>query len=84
LNPVERVGTLARARVPALLIHGDEDRVVPLKENPAAFAARYRAAGTEGAVRLIVVEGQGHNYWESFFRCQDLVDFVSARAKAGR
>jgi alpha-beta hydrolase superfamily lysophospholipase len=84
LNPIERVGILARAGVPALLIHGDEDRVVPLKENSAEFAVRYKAAGAEGAVRLIVAQGQGHNLWEGFFRCQELVDFVIARAQAGK
>ena len=47
-NPIERVGVLAKARVPALLIHGDEDRVVPLKANSAEFTARYRAEGAEG------------------------------------
>jgi pimeloyl-ACP methyl ester carboxylesterase len=30
VDPIERAGALAKARVPALLIHGDEDRVVPL------------------------------------------------------
>jgi 6-phosphogluconolactonase len=84
LNPIERVGILARARVPALLIHGDEDRVVPLKENSAELAARYKAAGAEGVVRLIVAKGEGHNYWEGFFRCQELVDFVIERAKDGK
>jgi alpha-beta hydrolase superfamily lysophospholipase len=84
LNPIERVGILAKARVPVLLIHGNEDRVVPLKENSAAFVARYKAEGAEGVVRLIVAKGQGHNYWEGFFRCRELVDFVVARAKAGR
>jgi 6-phosphogluconolactonase len=84
LSPIERVGTLAKARVPALLIHGDEDRVVPLKENSAEFTARYKAAGAERAVRLIVAKGQGHNYREGFFHCQELVDFVIARAKAGK
>ena len=83
-NPIERVGVLAKARVPALLIHGDEDKVVPLKENSAEFAARYKNVGAEGAVRLIVAKGQGHNYWEGFFRCQELVDFVIARARAGK
>jgi pimeloyl-ACP methyl ester carboxylesterase len=83
-NPIERVGVLAKARVPALLIHGDEDRVVPLKENSAAFAARYKAAGMEGSVKVIVAKGQGHNYWDGFFRCQELVDFVIARAQAGK
>src|SRR5205823_3065855 len=42
-NPIERVGVLAKARVPALLVHGDEDRVVPLKENSEEFVARYKA-----------------------------------------
>ncbi len=44
-NPIERVGVLAKHRVPAIFIHGDEDKVVPLKENSAEFVARYRAAG---------------------------------------
>src|SRR5262245_22912469 len=68
LNPIERVAVLAKARVPALFIHGDEDRVVPLKENSAEFAARYKAEGAAGAVKLIVAKGQGHNYWEGFLR----------------
>jgi 6-phosphogluconolactonase len=84
LNPIERVGVLAKARLPALLIHGDEDKVVPLKENSAEFAARYKAEGAEGAVKLIVAKGQGHNYWEGFFRCQELVDFAIAQALAGK
>lgn len=83
LNPIERVGVLAKARVPAFLIHGDDDKVVPLKENSAEFMTRYRAEGAEGAVKLIVAKGQGHNYWEGFFRCQDLVDFVITRARDG-
>jgi pimeloyl-ACP methyl ester carboxylesterase len=83
-NPIERVGILAKAHVPALLIHGDEDKVVPLKENSAEFVARYKALGVDGTVRLIVAKGQGHNFWEGFFRCQELVEFVIARAKAGR
>lgn len=82
-NPIERVGVLARARIPALFIHGDNDQVVPLKENSAEFVARYKAAGAEDAVTLIVAEGQGHNYWEGFFRCQELIDFAIARAKEG-
>jgi pimeloyl-ACP methyl ester carboxylesterase len=78
------VRILAKARVPALLLHGDEDRVVPLKANSAEFAARYRAEGAQGLVKLIVAKGQGHNYWEGFFRCRDLTDFVIARALAGK
>jgi 6-phosphogluconolactonase len=83
-NPIERVGVLVKARVPALLIHGDDDQVVPLKDNSAAFVARYQAQGAAGLVKLIVAKGQGHNYWEGFFRCQELVDFLVARARAGQ
>jgi len=82
-NPIERVAVLAKAKVPALFIHGDEDKVVPLKENSAEFVARYKGAEATEAVTLIVAKGQGHNFWEGFFHCQELVDFAIARARAG-
>ena len=66
---------LAKHHVPALIIHGDEDKVVPLKENSAAFVARYQAAGAGDAVTLIVARGQGHNFWEGFFHCRELDRF---------
>jgi hypothetical protein len=47
-------------------------------------AARYKAEGAEDLVKLIVANGQGHNFWEGFFRCEELVDFAIARAKAGK
>lgn len=80
-NPIERVGSLVRAKVPVCIIHGDEDKVVPLKENSAELLARYKAAGAGDSVRLIIAKGQGHNFWEGFFRCQELVDFVIEKAK---
>lgn len=82
-NPIERVSVLAKAKVPSFFIHGDEDKVVPLKENSAEFVARYKALGAEDAVTLLVAKGQGHNFWEGFFRCRELVDFTIARAQAG-
>jgi pimeloyl-ACP methyl ester carboxylesterase len=82
-NPIARVDVLAKAKIPALFIHGDDDKVVPLKENSAEFVARYQAGGAAGSVKLIVAKGQGHNYWEGFFRCQELVDFAIARARDG-
>lgn len=82
-NPIERIGALAKAKIPVLFIHGDDDKVVPLKENSAEFVARYKSAGAESAATLIVAKGQGHNYWEGFFHCQDLVDFAIARAREG-
>lgn len=80
-NPIEHVDKLAKAKIPALFIHGDEDTVVPLKNNSAAFLDKYKSAGQEKLVTLIVAKGQGHNFWEGFFRCQELVDFTIAKAK---
>lgn len=80
-NPIERVHLLAKAKVPICIIHGDDDKVVPLKENSAELLKRYKAADAEGSVQLIIAKGQGHNFWEGFFRCQELVDFVIAKAK---
>jgi pimeloyl-ACP methyl ester carboxylesterase len=83
LNPIERVSKLAAAKIPAFFIHGDDDKVVPLHENSAAFQARYATSNAEELVTLIVAKGQGHNYWEGFFRCQELIDFTIARATEG-
>lgn len=80
-NPIARVSAIAKAKLPVYIIHGDEDNVVPLEVNSAALAAAYRAAGAESAITLNVIKGQGHNFWEGFFHCQELVDFVIKVAK---
>jgi hypothetical protein len=59
------------------------DKVVPLPENSGEFLRRYREAGAESLVKLIVLPGQGHNFFEGFFQSQELVDFAIARARAG-
>lgn len=82
-NPIARVDVLAKAKVPVCIIHGDDDNVVPLKENSTAVADVYRQAGAADAMTLIVAKGQGHNFWEGFFRCQELVDFAIQRAQTG-
>ena len=82
-NPISHVDVLAKAGVPVCIIHGDDDKVVPLKENSGAFADRYTQAGVGDAVNLIVAHGQGHNYWEGFFRCKALIDFAIRQAQAG-
>jgi len=63
--------------------HGDVDVVVPLPENSAEFVRRYEAAGSNESIRLVIAEGQGHNFWEGFFRCQELVDFAIKQAREG-
>jgi alpha-beta hydrolase superfamily lysophospholipase len=82
-NPIECLGVLAKAKVPVFIIHGDEDKIVPLKENSAELAARYEAAGAKEAVTRLVAKGQGHNFWEGFFRCPELIEFAIARAHSG-
>jgi alpha-beta hydrolase superfamily lysophospholipase len=84
LCPIERIDAAARAGVPFCIIHGDDDKVVPLGPNSAELKKRYEAAGQGDLVTLIVARGQGHSFWEGFFRCQPLVDFLIARAKGTR
>lgn len=84
LCPIERIGVLAEAGVPVCIIHGDQDSVVPLEPNSAELKRRYAALGKAHLVELIVAEGQGHSFWEGFFHCQELVDFLIHAAKAER
>ena len=84
LNPVGKAGALARAGIPALLVHGDHDTVVPLEPNSGAFMQGYAAAGRRDAARLIVLPGRGHDMDLGFFRSLELVQFVIERAKAPR
>jgi dipeptidyl aminopeptidase/acylaminoacyl peptidase len=82
-NPIARIDVLAKAKVPVCIIHGDVDTVVPLKENSQMLADVYKQSDAGDAVKLIVAKGEGHNFWQGFFRCQELVDFAIARANAG-
>ncbi len=80
-NPVDRLAPLAKAGVPLFAIHGDADKVVPLDANSALMKTRYAPLG--GSMQLIIPQGQGHNMWEGFFQCEELVEFVKARCKPG-
>ena len=77
-NPIDRLAPLAKAGVPIFHIHGNTDDVVPLPDNSALLASRYRELG--GSMRLRIPPGQGHNVWDGFFQCQELVEFVIAHA----
>ncbi|MAE63726.1 MAG: alpha/beta hydrolase [Phycisphaeraceae bacterium] len=77
-NPIDRLAPLAEANVPIFHIHGDQDEGVPLEDNSAVVAKRYRKAG--GSMTLIVCEGQGHSGWEGYFQCQEMIDFILAHA----
>jgi dipeptidyl aminopeptidase/acylaminoacyl peptidase len=77
-NPVERLGLLAKSKVPIFHLHGDQDTVVPYEQNAAEPARRYKAQG--GDMRVLLAKDQGHSYWPGFFQCQELVDFVLTNA----
>ena len=78
-NPIDRLAPLADAGVPILHIHGDMDEAVPLEQNSAELARRYRQLG--GSMELIVVPGKGHEEVDEFYQCQQLVDFVIEHAR---
>ena len=82
-NPIKRAAVLADADVPVFIIHGTDDKVVPIAENSAALEAIYSSKGKEDLFRLIRSEGQGHSFWEGFFTCQELVDFLINKSKEG-
>jgi alpha-beta hydrolase superfamily lysophospholipase len=82
-NPIAKVSRLAKAKIPVYLIHGDQDVVVPLEANSGAFQKIYADAGVSDLVTLNVAPGQGHNYWEGFFRCEPLIDFAIEQARVG-
>ena len=78
-NPIDRLESLAKEKVPIFHIHGDSDTVVPLEKNSGELAKRYHKFG--GEMTVLVPKGQGHNMWQGFFQCQELVDFVIVHAR---
>lgn len=73
-NPIDRLEPLAKAKVPILHVHGDNDKVVPLDKNSQVVFDRYRALG--GPMQLIVVAGKGHAENAEFFQEPRLVQFM--------
>lgn len=59
LNPVDNLAPLAKARIPVLSVVGDADDVVPMEENTAVVAQRYRQLG--GPITVIIKPGVGHH-----------------------
>lgn len=83
LNPISKVETLAKAKLPVYIIHGDIDELVPLEKNSGPFAEIYKANDAEDAITLFIAKGQGHSHWEGFFQHEELIEFVIERAKGG-
>ncbi len=83
LNPIKRASTLAEAKIPVFIIHGTDDKVVPLAENSAALEKVYAENAAADLIHVIKSEGQGHSFWPGFFTCQELVDFLIEKSKQG-
>ena len=66
-NPLSRLKPLAEAGVPILHLHGDADKVVPLKTHSAELARRFKQLG--GNMEIVIIQGKGHElapeYWEN-------------------
>ena len=77
-NPVDRLAPLAKAKVPVYHIHGDKDKVVPLEDNSALLATRYKKLG--GPVTIEVIKDGGHDMKRHWFESQNLMDFMIERA----
>mgnify|MGYP000071078333 FL=1 len=80
-NPIDRLAPLVKAGVEVFHVHGDKDGTVPVERNAGELVRRYKALG--GKAELLVVPGKGHEVLPEFFRCRELADFLTSRAKAG-
>jgi pimeloyl-ACP methyl ester carboxylesterase len=58
-NPLDNLQPLAKANIPLLNVVGDADEVVPVSENTAILAKRYRELG--GSIQVIGKPGIGHH-----------------------
>lgn len=73
-NPIDRLGPLAKAKVPIFHIHGDSDTVVPLDHNSLVVFDRYKSLG--GKMELVVVKGKGHAEIPEFHQSEALLEFL--------
>ncbi len=74
-NPIDLLAPLAKAKIPILHIHGDQDAVVPLEKNSGELARRYKALG--GSMELVVVPGKGHEEVDEFFTSERFATFLT-------
>jgi len=72
-NPIDHLEPIAKARIPLLHVCGAADTDVPVAENTAILAERYRALG--GSIALIIKEGCAHHP-HSLEDPKPIVDFI--------
>lgn len=77
-SPIDRVEPVAKAGIPILSVCGDADVNVPLPENTAILAERYRALG--GHIEVIIKPG-GKHHPHSLEDPTPIVDFLLKHAQ---
>jgi pimeloyl-ACP methyl ester carboxylesterase len=75
-NPIDRLKSLAGAKIPIIAVCGGADEVVPLEENMEVLRKRYEALG--GKVKMIVKPEVGHHP-HSLPDPAPIVDFILGR-----
>jgi hypothetical protein len=80
LNPIEKMDVLAKANIPVHIIHGIDDKVIPIAKNSDRLQSIYQQNGVGDLITLNRIEAQGHSFWPGFFQSQELVDFVIREA----
>jgi alpha-beta hydrolase superfamily lysophospholipase len=74
LSPLSHAGPLVKAKIPIFILHGDSDRIVPVRENSQPFVNAYAALG--GSAQLIIVPGKGHEEVDEYFKSDRLLQFL--------
>lgn len=78
VSPIHGLEALAAARVPLLHVVGDIDTTVPVAENTAVLAARYRALG--GSIEIIHKPEVGHHP-HGLEDSTPIIDFILEHAR---
>jgi pimeloyl-ACP methyl ester carboxylesterase len=72
-NPLDRIKNVANSGIPIFIVAGDADTVVPLEENAAILAKKYKELG--GTVEVIIKPGVGHHP-HSLEQIEPIVTFI--------